>query len=262
MRYTLRHRGHLLEVRSARGEKGTTYRLVVDGEQIAEQEAVWRDPKFVLGDLETGLDLDELGLTGAKIVATSWRRGRISTCNLVLPAKALGTDLGDRPERIPFEPPPGTRAHRTWKLKQDRPGLYAARHLVVGVGEVVVALLGIRLVIHLIPWPDIGLPDLDLPDLNLPNLDLPGIPWPDVDLPGLPDWVKAVLGAKQYWLPIVIALFVTAGELERRKRRTVKEAEAAERLATNKHKPDGVAAGKENVEKFAAGKGNTDDEDG
>lgn len=234
MRYSLEHRGHRFELHSARGEKGTTYRLVVDGEQVAEQETVWRDPTFVLDELGSDLDLDELGLTGGKIVATSWRRGRISTCNMVLPAKLLGTDLGDRPERIPFEPPAGTRAHRTYRLKQDRPGLYAARHLVVGVGEVVVALLGIRLAIHLIPWDKIPWPDVDLPDLNLPRPDLPGIPWPDMDLPGLPGWLKTVLEHKQYWLPIVIAVFVTSGELERRKRRTVKEAEAAGKVASSK----------------------------
>ena len=239
MRYTLEHRGHLFELYSSRGEKGTTYRLVLDGEQVAEQETVWRDPKFVLDELGLDVDLDELGLTGGRIVATSWRRGLISTCNLVLPAKLLGTGLGDRPERIPFEPPPGTRAHRTYRLKRDRPALYAARHLVVGVGEVVVALLGIRLAIKLIPWPDIDLPFVNLPNLHLPSLDLPDFPWPDVDpdLPGPPGWLKAILEAKQYWLPIVIAVFVTAGELERRKRRTVKEAEAAEaaeKLAVSK----------------------------
>lgn len=230
MRYTLEHRGHRFELHSAHGEKGTTYRLVLDGEQVAEQETVWRDPKFVLDELDLDVDLDELDLTGGKIVATSWRRGRISSCHLVLPAKLLGTDLGDRPERIPFEPPPGTRGHRAYRLKRDRPGLYAARHVVIGVGEVVVALLGIRLALKLIPWPDIDLPNLP----NLPNLNLPDIPWPDVDLPdlpGLPGWLEAILEAKQYWLPIVIAVFVAAGELERRRRRTVKEAEAADKVA-------------------------------
>jgi len=37
------------------------------------------------------------------------------------------------------------------------------------------------------------------------------IPWPDVDLPG---WLT---GSAKYWLPIVIALVVALGEVDRRR---------------------------------------------
>jgi hypothetical protein len=232
--YTLDHRGHRFEVTAERGEKGTVFRLLVDEDQVAEQENTWRDPKFVLDELELGLDLDELELAGGKITGTSWRRGRVSAVKLVLPSGAL-KDVGDesplnKPEKIPFEPPPGSRAHKAYLFQRDHPRLYAARHVGVAIGEVVIALLGIRIVIDLIPWDRI-LPDINLPDVDLPGIPWPDIPWPDINLPdvGVPGWLAAILQAKKYWLPIVIAIFVALGEVERRRKRQQKEAEAAGR---------------------------------
>lgn len=261
--YRLDHRGHRFELTAGRGPKGTVYRLLLDGRQVAEQETTWRDPRFVLSELDLGLDPDELGLGGGRVVASSWRRGRISSCNLVLPANALkketATDRSadattgpsgdspgdsegdegsplDKPERIPFEPPAGTRAHRAHVFKRDHPKLYAARHLVIAVGEVVVALVGIRIAIGIIPWDKLPFPDLDLPSIDLPSIPWPDIDWPDLDLPdidwpSLPGWVTAILDNKQFWLPILIAVFATFGEVERRRKRREREAEVAARQA-------------------------------
>lgn len=118
-----------------------------------------------------------------------------------------------RPDRVPFEPPDGTHAQRLYRFQDEHPRLSAARHVVVAVTQVALAVLGLRLAIDLVPWGAIPWPDL--PSIRRP--DLPSIPWPDLpDLPrpdwALPGWLVAVLGGRRYWLPILVAV----GETRRR----------------------------------------------
>jgi hypothetical protein len=72
-----------------------------------------------------------------------------------------------------------------------------------------------------IPWPDI-----ELPSIPLPHVDLPDIPWPSIDVQ-VPGWIKAIAQSKQYWLPILVGLFLANQELQRRKRRSVERDDRA-----------------------------------
>jgi len=122
-----------------------------------------------------------------------------------------------RPDRVPFEPPAGTRAQRLYRFQVEHPRLYAARHVVVAVTQDALAVLGLRLAIDLVPWGAIPWPDLP----SIRRVDLPSVPWPDLpDLPrpdwALPGWLVAVLGSRRYWLPILVAVGVAVGEIRRR----------------------------------------------
>jgi hypothetical protein len=70
-------------------------------------------------------------------------------------------------EPVAFEPPAGTRAARREAFARARPVLYASRHVVVAAGKVLFPLLGlgalVRLLLALVPRPDVDLPDIDLP---------------------------------------------------------------------------------------------------
>lgn len=98
--------------------------------------------------------------------------------------------------------------YRRWR--ESHPRLYASRHLVAGVGQVLVAVLGITLAIHLLPPIHIALPAIDLPD----------IPWPSINLPdvSVPEWVREVMQTKPYWFPIALGIYFSLRELKRRRR--------------------------------------------
>ncbi len=220
------HRHHRFEVEAGRSSSGTTVHLLIDGQQVSERPAGFASTTFDLTELDTGLDLEALDLAGARVVAApAWRRGRVGACRLELPGP-VGR------ERLPFEPPAGTRAHRGYTFRQEHPRLHAARHVVVGGVQVAVAVVGLSLVVNWLPWGAIPWPDWHLPRIDLPAIpwpDLPAIPWPDWRLPDwhLPAWVQAVLDSRQYWLPVLIGAALAAGELDRRRRRQAKEAAAA-----------------------------------
>ena len=153
------------------------------------------------------------------------RPGR-GTVRLVVPA-ADGAPTS-RPERIDFEPPSGTRAHRRYVWAQQHPGLYAARHVVVATSQVIAGLLLARIALGLVLDLDWGwLPDWQLP--RIPRPDLPDIPWPDIDLPdwSMPGWLAAVLASKKYWFPILVAIGVAVAEVRRRRRRDAEKENAA-----------------------------------
>ena len=139
----------------------------------------------------------------------------------VLRAELVPADGG---APVPLEPEAGTRAARRAKFEREHPRLYAARHVVKGAAQVALAIIGLTFLLRFlpaIPWPDI-----DLPSLPLPTIDLPDIPWPQIDI-GVPDWIKAIAKTKQYWLPIVIGIFLANAELKRRKRRNVERDDRA-----------------------------------
>lgn len=138
----------------------------------------------------------------------------------VLYSRDVSTHRGrSRPEQLPFEPPPHTAVHRWYRVKRDHPTLYATRHVLAGIGEALVALVGLAFLVRWVPWGAIPTPSVDLPDQPLP--DLPDIPLPHVSLPDwrLPGWLRAVARTKEYWLPIVIGIALAGGEMGRRRRR-------------------------------------------
>ena len=101
----------------------------------------------------------------------------------------------------------GHNAHeRLAKLERERPRLYAARHVAKGVGQVLLAVVGVGLAVRFLP----------LPDLPLPNLDVPELPRPDLSVPG---WLAAILGTAKFWGPILAGVLIALGELERRRKR-------------------------------------------
>ena len=80
-----------------------------------------------------------------------------------------------------------------------------ARHVAKGVGQALLAVIGIAFLARF------------LPELSLPSIDLPDIPLPSVDLPELPGWVKDVLRTKQYWLPILVGVALALREWRKRR---------------------------------------------
>ena len=94
---------------------------------------------------------------------------------------------------------------RLTKVKRRRPRLYAARHVAKGVGQVLLAVVGVGLAVRFLP----------LPDLPLPSLDVPELPRPDLSVPG---WLAAILGTAKFWGPILAGVLVALGELARRRK--------------------------------------------
>jgi hypothetical protein len=140
-----------------------------------------------------------------------------------------------------FEPPPGTRAYKVWRLQQDRPGVYAARHVGIAVFRLLAGVLGISALLSaLLPHLSFDwLPHVDLPDVQPPNLFgwvPPLFGWvPDVALPG---WLHAVLMASHFWLPILIATVIPLREYRRRKNRSADQAHADEECADHHDEGD------------------------
>lgn len=126
-----------------------------------------------------------------------------------------------------------SREERRDRMAREHPVRFTLQRVGVAVVEVVLGVLGIGAVLGVfvrgllpnINWgwlPDVSVPQW-LQDLEPPawmryidpvywigRLD---IPWPDVDLPG---WLT---GSAKYWVPIVIALAVALGEVDRRRKK-------------------------------------------
>jgi hypothetical protein len=127
---------------------------------------------------------------------------------------------GDR-----FAPPAGSRADRRDRMALEHPVRFTLERVGFAVVEVVLGVLGVGVIIGVLVrglLPNISLPQW-IRDFQPPTwlqyvdplywLGRLDIPWPGVDLP---DWL---LGSTKYWLPIVIALFVALGEIDRRRKR-------------------------------------------
>jgi hypothetical protein len=130
---------------------------------------------------------------------------------------------------IPFVPPEGTKARRRYDFREAHPRLYAWRHVAAEVVAMLIGVLGIGAFVSAFArtvLPSINLswlPDISPPDW-LRNLDpfswlarvLPDWDWwgwlPDVNLPWL-----------QYLVPVVVAILIAGGEVERRKKRAERE---------------------------------------
>jgi hypothetical protein len=138
-------------------------------------------------------------------------------------------------ERHRFDPAPGTLAARLRALEERHPRLWASRHVVLAVGRVLGALLGLAVLLQtlvrpLLEWLLGLLPRVDL-DIPWPDVDLPSIPWPDVDWPDLPDvslpgWLWAVLNTAKYWGPVLVAVVLAVREVRRKRRGPRAEREA------------------------------------
>ena len=224
--FTLRDHGAALAVRTWVEGGRNHAQLLVDGAPVAAGSA------DAVGDvtLEHG---------ARRVHVAWWWRGRVGSCVLLEPDERLGGALGRRRLRTPFVPPAGTRAARLHRFSEEHPRLFAARHVVISVGGVVLGVLGVSalvsaLVRSLLPRIDGSwLPQL--PDLHppawlryldpaywlrrlLPDWDLLG--WlPDLSLPDAP-WLRLVV-------PVLVAVAVARAEVARRRARQQREAELA-----------------------------------
>lgn len=225
-RYRLEHDGHLFEIEPASAGLSTVARLFVDGAPVDEQKST-----------EGSIRLEGGGLT--VVVRLNWL-GQITQI-LAVPS---GVDPKKADEEgIAFAAPEGSRAARLETLKRERPELYAARHVVIAILQVLIGVLGIgallrgllpRIGLPDIPWPDLDLPAIPWPDL--PDIPWPNIPWPDIDIPDLAlfAWIKELWSSANWLIPIVIAVLVAINEVDKRRKRdraekTRREAELASR---------------------------------
>ncbi|RSN43746.1 hypothetical protein DMH08_37820, partial [Actinomadura sp. WAC 06369] len=232
-RWTLELDGRLLEAETSRAGWRRRVRLYVDGESAGEASGF--NPVAVpFEDAAVRAVFDVAGLVD----------GQAARCEFVARDREEGEDgneeSGDEPDAsggsdepdgkgVRFAPPEGSRAARREALARAHPVLYASRHVVVAAGQVLLPLLGlgvlVRMLVELVPWPDVSLPDVSLPDVDPPDLPLPDVPWPDFDLPDIsaPWWVQAVLTTAKFWGPLLVAVGVAAREVSRRRRQRAEE---------------------------------------
>jgi hypothetical protein len=217
-RWTLRDRGRNLV---AHHDGVGQVRLEEDGRLVAQKSA------GVLGDVV--FDLGSVDDVEQTVRVSRGLRNRLRRADLV----EKGPDaVARRPLLTPFVPPEGTKARRRYDFREAHPRLYAGRHVATEVVAMLIGVLGIGAFVSAFArtvLPSINLSWLpDLPDISPPdwlgNLDpfswvarlLPDWDWwgwlPDVNL----TWV-------QYLVPVVVAILIAAGEVERRKKRTDRE---------------------------------------
>lgn len=201
----------------------------VDDEELATAKSAAADNLYLVADEEHEL-ADEVGAVRARFttlgkpVRATWFDGDRSTAEAKAQLGVGGLDL---------VPEPGSPAAVREDRMRAKPRLYAARHVLAGVGKVVIpillAALAARLVVS-IPWPDWDLPsipwpDWDLPSIPWPSLDLPAIPWPDWTAPG---WLVWILDHLKYVFPVIAGLLLARAEISRRRHQ---DAERARRAA-------------------------------
>ncbi|MEV5831775.1 hypothetical protein AB0L25_40050 [Spirillospora sp. NPDC052242] len=231
-RWTLEHDGRLLEAETSLAGWRRCVRLYVDSAPAGEASGF--NPVAVpFGDAEVRAVFDPVGLVD----------GQAARCELVPRAQEGGEDAEDGEKSgdesdgsdeadgkgVRFAPPEGSRAARREALARAHPVLFASRHVVLAAGQVLLPLLGlgvlVRMLVELVPWPDVALPDVSLPDVDLPDLPLPDVPWPDIDPPDIsaPWWVQAVLATAKFWVPLLVAVGVALREVSRRRRQRAEE---------------------------------------
>ena len=136
-------------------------------------------------------------------------------------------------ERHVFSPPPGSFAARLLIFQRNHPRLYASRHVMLAVGKVAAALLGLGLLVRLLlqpvlDWIKDRLPEIDLPSIPWPDIPWPDIPLPDIDLPdlGMPSWLRVIIGTAKFWLPVLIAIGMAVAETRRRRAKPAREGDS------------------------------------
>ena len=137
------------------------------------------------------------------------------------------------PTDDPTRDAPSSREARRDRLAREHPVRFALQRVGVAIVEVVLGVLGVGAIVGVFVrglLPDVSwawLPDVSVPQW-IQELEPPGwlryidpfywlgrldIPWPSIDLPG---WLT---GSTKYWVPIVIALVVALGEIDRRRKK-------------------------------------------
>lgn len=195
-RHWIERDGHRIEIEAERGWRRDLVQLLVDGETAAEGETFARTLRLE-------------GPAGEGTVVAEYEPG-------VIGVRRSRFRLVDGEEKTELRPPAGSRAERLERMREERPGVYAGRHVAKGVAEVALGLIGIGALIRLapeIPWPDIPFPRIPMPD----------IPWPDVPAPDLPSWsppawIEWPLDHSRYWMPVLIGVLIALNELRRRRK--------------------------------------------
>lgn len=200
-------------VERERGAKRNHARLLVDGDEV---DAGGTDE---IGDVRLGAD------AGHPTKVSWWWTGRVAGVALI--EEGHGEE---RHRRVPYAPPPGTRAARRHAWGEAHPRLWAARHVLAWGVSTAAGVIGVSLLVRLlVSWlPSVSLPGL--PDLP----DLPDVPWPSA-----PDWwtalwtwvgdtIARVLDLLLGWVPdgpwlkivvgLVVAIAVAVREVRRRER--------------------------------------------
>jgi len=215
----MRHSVHILDGRSmdwtiqrsgveyavVTGDGTRRSRLLADGKEVDSATAgYWESSSLQHGDIA---------------ITIRWGpRNRVASCDLV------ETDG----RKIPLIPPPGSKAARRESFAREHPTLFVVRRVGQAALEVIIGVLGIgavlsaffgsllpRLNMSWIPHPHLSHPDW-LRYLDIAHwLGKLGLSWPDV---GIPDWLDPVLQQKKYWLPLVVAVFIALGEIDRRRK--------------------------------------------
>lgn len=227
-RWRLEHGGRLLEVETGRAGWDRFARLYVDGVREAAVDGVLLKAELPYGQWSVAVVFDAAGLLdgqAARCALTPPKPAEDDTTGKGVEDGKGGEDDAVGGEPVAFEPPAGTRAARREAFARTRPVLYASRHVVVAAGKVLFPLLGlgalVRLLLALVPRPDVDLPDIDLPSPPWPDIPLPDLP----DLPEVPGWVRAVLAATKFWVPVLIAAVVAVREVRRRGRSAAEQGE-------------------------------------
>lgn len=175
----------------------------------------------------------ELLLDGEVVSETKPKNGRVEVSHGDVTVKAKLTTFEQsirwaeatvgEGESVPLDPEPGSRQAKLEEYAVSHPKLYAARHVVVGIGKVVIPILGVGLVFNLLPSFSVPTPDVSLPSFSIP---FPEIHLPD--LPALPGWVQTVADSLKFVTPVLIGVWLARREYIRRKETEEKKKRAAQ----------------------------------
>lgn len=192
----------------------------VDGEEIATKKSSSEDNLYLSTDKKHDL-ADSAGAVRVRFSVLSaplratWFEG---TRDKAATASYIGTG------GIDLVPEPGSPAAQREEKMRANPRLYAARHVVGGVGKVVVPIIGAAILVWLLsrislPDWDLGLPSIPWPQIPWPEIPWPEIPWPSIDLPriAIPDWLRWLLDKLKYVWPVLLGVWLARREVKRRR---------------------------------------------
>jgi hypothetical protein len=194
--------GRRIDIRPKGWNSDGRYELLIDGEVVTEAKPKDRKVELRHEDVEVKARL-------------AWHEQSIIWAEVT---------VGDG-ESMPLDPEPGSRQAKLESYAERHPKLYAARHVVFGVGQVVIPILGVGLVLGLLPSISVPTPDVSLPAIS--------IPFPDIDLPDLPDipeppgWVQAIFESLKFVTPVLIGIWLAHREYRRRREAGEKKRRAA-----------------------------------
>ena len=225
-RFRLEYNGQFIELSARRDGLRTRVAPLVDGRQVGGASGLGRvvTPSPVATsvaatstvDSHAGpAEIDSEPLRSTVLVVIPLP-GTVSRALLLVP-RPDSTDAGlgslVSAERHPFVPPPGSFAARMLIFQRNQPRLYASRHVVLAVGKVVAALLGLAVFVRLLLQPVLEWVTDRLPDIDLPEL-------------ALPVWLRVIIGTAKFWLPVVIAIGVAVAEVRRRRAKAEREGDS------------------------------------